>query len=182
MARDTNELDPEDGSATLPSGARIAAVVSTYHSELVDAMAASARRTLEERGLASGDWFEVRAPGAYELPLLAQRLAKRGDFDAILCFGLVLRGGTDHDRYISNAVSTRLLDVSLEHDVPVMFGVLTPNDLGQARRRARTLADGGLDKGREVALAAIGAIRGLGSIEAERERRKKKGGRGSDGR
>jgi 6,7-dimethyl-8-ribityllumazine synthase len=92
---------------------------------------------------------------------VARRLAQRADVDAVLCFGLVLRGETDHDRYISNAVATRLLDASLETDTPILFGVLTPNDLEQAERRALPRERGGLDKGREVAVAAVEVLAAL---------------------
>lgn len=171
MAKDTNNttsIDPQ----RLPIGSRIAVVASTYHGELVETMKASARAVLEAAGLGSDDWLEVAVPGAYELPLVARRLALRDDVDAVLCFGLVLRGDTDHDRYISSTVATRLMDAAFEADTPILFGVLTPNNVGQARRRARTEADGGLDKGREVARAAIGVLAALeqaGSVGA-RER------------
>lgn len=167
MAKDTASDRPDDAPpARLPEGARIAVAASTYHGELVDGMAASARKRLVDAGLAEDDWLTVAVPGAYELPLVARRLARRDDVDAVLCFGLVLKGDTDHDRYISSTVATRLMDASFETDTPILFGVLTPNNVGQARRRARTLDEGGLDKGREVADAAIGVLRAL--AEADR--------------
>jgi len=166
MAQDSPNDAHDDGPLALPSGARVAVAASTYHGELVGAMTASARARLLAAGLAEGDWLEVAVPGAYELPIVARRLAARDDVDAVLCFGLVVRGDTDHDRYISNAVSTRLVDASFETDTPILFGVLTPNNVGQARRRARTREDGGLDKGREVADAAIGVLRALAEADS----------------
>jgi 6,7-dimethyl-8-ribityllumazine synthase len=158
-----------DAHTRLSPGRRIATVVSSYHLELTGAMAASAAATLREAGLGEGDLLEFEAPGAYELPILAQALAARADVDAVLCFGLVLRGETDHDRYISAAVAEALQRVGLDARKPVLFGVLTCNTLEQAQARARLAADGGLDKGREVARAAIGALATLEQIAATTE-------------
>ncbi len=96
--------------------ARIGAVVSRYHAEITGAMLASARETLEAAGLAPAELISVEAPGSFELPLLAQRLLRRADIDAVLCFGLVLKGATEHDRYIAAAVSEGLMRVALEAD------------------------------------------------------------------
>jgi 6,7-dimethyl-8-ribityllumazine synthase len=150
---------------TLPPGTRIAICSSTYHGALIDLMRASARRVLTAAGVAQADLLEVRVPGAFELPIVARRCALRPDVHAVLCFGLVLRGETDHDRYIAHAVAQGLVDVSLETDTPVLFGVLTPNDLQQAERRARPREQGGLDKGREVAAAAIEVLAALHTVD-----------------
>ena len=118
-------------------------------------MVESARVTLLERGLAEEGFEEHLVPGAFELPLAAQRLARREDVDAVLAFGLVLKGETDHDRHIARAVVDALMRIGLETDTPVLLGLLTCPSLAHAERRARTAAEGGLDKGREVALAAV---------------------------
>lgn len=150
---------------SLPVGTRVVALVSSYHDDVTSPMAESARLTLMEAGLAEDHWERVTAPGAFELPLLAQRAARREDVDAVLCFGLVMRGETPHDVYISQSAADGLMRVGLEADKPVLFGLLTTLDLPQARRRAVTADEGGLDKGREVALACIGALDGLGRID-----------------
>ena len=109
----------------------------------------------------------ISAPGAFELPLLARRLARRGGVDAVLCFGLVLKGETRHDEYVAGAAAQGLVQASLETDVPILFGVLTCQTLEQARARALPAADGGrFDKGREVARAAIHALGSLREIDA----------------
>jgi 6,7-dimethyl-8-ribityllumazine synthase len=144
----------------LRSGARLAAVVSSYHPELTQAMYESARSELERSGL-EGELLRVDAPGAFELPLIARRLGLRDDVDAVLCLGLVLKGETPHDRYIADAVAHGLQRVALEVDKPVLFGVLTCDTIEQARARALPAANGGHDKGREVARAAIGALDAL---------------------
>jgi 6,7-dimethyl-8-ribityllumazine synthase len=160
----TQPSGAEIANDRLPSGVRIASIASTYHAELTGAMAASAARTLRHAGLDPDGLLEFSAPGAYELPILAQACAAREDVDAVLCFGLVLRGETDHDRYISASVADALQRVGLEHGKPVLFGVLTCNTLDQARARARTADEGGLDKGREGARAAIAALATLDRI------------------
>jgi 6,7-dimethyl-8-ribityllumazine synthase len=142
----------------MPSTARMACIVSTYHEELTGAMLASALETLGAAGIGTERVQVVRAPGAFELPLLAHALATRDDVAAVLCFGLVLKGETEHDRYISDACAHGLVDVALETGKPVLFGVLTCATLEQARHRARRESEGGLDKGREVALAALAAL------------------------
>jgi 6,7-dimethyl-8-ribityllumazine synthase len=149
--------------------ARVAAVVSRYHPEITGGMFASARATLTAAGLAPGDLLRIDAPGSYELPLIAQRLARRPDVDAVLCFGLVLKGETDHDRYIAWAVSDGLMRVALEHEKPVLFGVLTCSTLAQAEARARRRAEGGLDKGAEVARAAVETLNALAEASAAPE-------------
>lgn len=122
-------------------------------------MAASALRTLLDHGLEERDFIDVRVPGAFELPLVARRLAVRDDVDAVLCFGLVLRGETTHDRYVAGAAMQGILQASFETDKPILFGVLTCDSLEQARARALPAAEGGKhDKGREVALAAIDTL------------------------
>lgn len=152
--------------ARLPAGARIAAVRSRYHGELTAGMLASARDTLAAAGLAEGDLLAIDAPGAFELPVLAQRLASRDDVDAVLCFGLVLKGETEHDLYVADSVAHALQDVALAARKPVLFGVLTCRTLEQAEARARRAEEGGLDKGREVALAAIEALAALDAAGA----------------
>jgi 6,7-dimethyl-8-ribityllumazine synthase len=149
-------------AARLRAGARLGAVVSSYHAELTGAMLASAARELAAAGLDEGALVQVDAPGAFELPLIARRLALRDDLDAVLCFGLVLKGETSHDRYIADAVAHGLQRVALETDKPVLFGVLTCDTLEQARARALPADQGGShDKGREVARAAVAALAAL---------------------
>ena len=83
------------------------------------------------------------------------------DVDAVICFGLVLKGETDHDRYIASAVSQGLMRVALEHQKPVLFGVLTCSTLAQAKARALPRSAGGFDKGDEVARAAVETLNAL---------------------
>ena len=139
---------------------------STYHSDVVGTMLSSAKEVLRAAGLEAQDLLEVEVPGAFELPVVVQRLARRDDVGAVLAFGLVLRGETDHDRYIATAVSHALMRIGLETDKPVLLGLLTCPSLEHARARASRAEDGGLDKGREVALAAIEVLHSLRAADA----------------
>jgi len=160
MARDTASSDSH--APQLRPGVRVAAVVSSYHRELCRAMADSAKQELVAAGLEPAAYLELDAPGAFELPVIAAELARREDVDAVLCFGLVLKGETEHDRHISRAVAHGLVDIGREQRKPVLFGVLTCNTLEQARARALPPSAGGQhDKGREVACAALGALAAL---------------------
>lgn len=166
MARPHESREPRaPGDArlgeVLAGGDRIALVVSAYHADVTGEMCASARDTLREAGLSPEVVLEVWTPGSFELPVVAQRLARRPDVRAVLCLGLVLRGETTHDRHIATAVAQGLMQVGLATDTPVLFGVLTCDTLDQARVRARRATDGGLDKGREVALAALEVLAAL---------------------
>ena len=159
---------PSDRLRLRPS-TRIAAVVSSYHGDLTGGMFESARETLISAGLEPGNLERVDAPGAYELPVVAQALARRNDVDAVLCFGLVLKGETEHDLHIAGAVAQGLMRVGLDQGKPVLFGVLTCSNLAQAEARARRAAEGGLDKGAEVARAAVAALSALERAAGERQ-------------
>ena len=161
----------------LPAGARIACAVSTYHEDITGEMLASALEALAELGVEREAVLVVACPGAFELPLVAQRLARRKDVVAVLCFGLVLKGETEHDRYISEACAHGLTQVALETDTPVLFGVLTCANLAQARERARREDAGGQDKGREVALAALELLAALRSADEGAKTRSRKSAR-----
>jgi 6,7-dimethyl-8-ribityllumazine synthase len=165
---------PPPERVVLARSARLACVVSSYHAELTDSLLDSALCTLAEHGIGRERVDVVRAPGTFELPVIAQRLAARADVCAVLCFGLVLKGETEHDRYIAEATAHGLMEVALAHAKPVLFGVLTCATHAQAVRRARPASQGGLDKGREVALAALaalGALRDAGGTAARRRAR-----------
>jgi len=155
-------------------GSRIAACVSRFHADLTGAMLESARHELAASGADVEQMPTVWVPGAFELPLVARRLARRDDVDAVLCFGLVLKGETTHDHWVAQGAVQGLVQVALECDKPVLLGILTCDTLDQARARALPPELGGReDKGREVARAAIETlvaldeISGRGAIETE---------------
>jgi 6,7-dimethyl-8-ribityllumazine synthase len=151
------------------AGARIGVVVSRFHAELTGAMLASAKAELSASGVAEQDILEVWVPGAFELALVARSLAQRVDIDAVVCLGLILKGETEHDRWVAQGAVQGLVQASLETDKPVLFGVLTCATLEQARARAlpAELRPGGKgeDKGRQVARAAIETLAALDRVE-----------------
>ncbi|MFT7667390.1 MAG: 6,7-dimethyl-8-ribityllumazine synthase [Planctomycetota bacterium] len=151
-------------------GARIAFVVSTFHHELTSAMMHSAQDELEASGVTRQDMFVAEVPGAFELPIVARRFARRKDVDAVICLGLVLKGETSHDIYVSHGAADGIRSVMLETDKPVLLGVLTCNTIEQARARALSPANGGeQDKGRELAIAAIQVLAALDTASATPE-------------
>lgn len=156
-------LDPQSSSRApeMRAGVRVAAVVSRFHEDLTGSMLRSAEAELRAAGM-EDDIRVVWAPGAFELPLIARRLARRKDVDAVLCFGLVLTGETTHDHWVAMGATQGITLASLETDKPILFGVLTCQTVEQARSRALSEADGGKeDKGREVARACIRTLNAL---------------------
>ncbi|MEM8711373.1 MAG: 6,7-dimethyl-8-ribityllumazine synthase [Planctomycetota bacterium] len=156
-------LDPKSGdrSPETRPGIRVGAVVSRFHEDLTGAMLRSAEAELRAAGM-EDDVHVVWAPGAFELPLIARRLARRKDIDAVLCFGLVLTGETTHDHWVSMGATQGIQLASLETGKPILFGVLTCQTLEQARSRALSVDEGGKeDKGREVARAAVATLNAL---------------------
>ena len=134
-------------------GARrsIAIVVSTYHDEYARGLVAHARREIEE--LAPGSRLEVfEVPGSFEVPLVVQGVAERGESEAIIAFGVLLEGQTAHARLISTAVTEALMRIGLATHVPVIHEILVLQDEEQAR--ARCLGDE-LNRGTEGARAAV---------------------------
>ena len=101
-------------------------------------------------------------PGAFEIPLIAARMAKSGKYDAVICLGAVIRGSTSHYDYVCNEVSKGIASVSLETGVPVLFGVLTTEDIEQAIERAGTKAG---NKGYDCALSAVEMVNLIREME-----------------
>ena len=133
------------------SGARVAVVASSWHEPVMDGLLAGAHRALSDAGAI--DVTVLRAPGSFELPLLAQACATSG-FDAVVALGVIIRGGTPHFEYVSSAATDGLARVALDTGVPIGFGLLTCDDEQQALDRAG-LPDSSEDKGREAAEAAL---------------------------
>lgn len=103
-------------------------------------------------------------PGAFEIPLIASKMAKSGAYDAIICLGAVIRGNTSHYDYVCSEVSKGIASVSLANDIPVLFGVLTTENVEQAIERAGTKAG---NKGYDCAVSAIEMVNLIAKIEEE---------------
>ena len=142
---------------------RVAVLVSRYHTETTDALEKGARSAFEAAGGAPGMLEVFDSPGAFELAGLASVALETGRFDAVVCLGCVIRGETSHDAWINGAVAHELAALSSRHGRPAAFGVITCNDIDQAR--ARSGGDRG-DKGVESMTAAITAARIAGAIRA----------------
>ncbi len=132
------------------AGLRVAVVATRWHEQVTGAMLDSAVRTLGECGVV--DPTVVRVPGAFELPLAAQAAAAGSD--AVVCLGVVIRGGTPHFDYVCSAATDGLTRVALDTGVPVGFGLLTCDTEEQALERSG-LPGSKEDKGREATLAAL---------------------------
>ena len=143
--------------------ARIALLVSRFNGFVVESLLAGALDTLRRHGANERDLQVVRVPGAYEMPIAAQRLAAGKRYDAIIALGAVIRGGTPHFEYVAGECTKGLSSVSMQHDIPVAFGVLTVDSIEQAIERAGTKAG---NKGAEAAMSAIEMINLLRNLDS----------------
>lgn len=152
----------EGDPACLPSGVRVAIVVSRYNAAVTERMLAGAARTLAAAGLDRSRLDVARVPGAFELPVVADRLAATGEYAAVICLGAIIRGETTHDQHIARAVGGGIEAIARVRGLPVLFGVLTCDTLAQALARAGGEAATGYagtgNKGAECASAAIEMI------------------------
>ncbi len=149
-----NEIATKEGELVLRD-ARIALLVSRFNGFIVESLLQGALDTLKRHGADERDLQIIRVPGAFEMPLVAQRLAASKHFDALIALGAVIRGGTPHFEYVAGECTKGLAAVSLKYDLPVAFGVLTVDTIEQAIERAGTKAG---NKGAEAALSAIEMI------------------------
>jgi 6,7-dimethyl-8-ribityllumazine synthase len=145
------------------TGMRIAIVVSRFNEAITGALLDGARRALSDRGVADDDVTVAWVPGAFELPLVAKRLATNGRHDGVVCLGAVIRGDTPHFDYVAGEASRGLQQAALDTGVPIVFGVLTTDTMQQAQDRV-----GGCEghKGEEAALTAVEMIELLRRLDA----------------
>lgn len=134
------------------AGCRFAVIVSAFNSDITEGLLRGAREALAAASVADGDITVVRVPGAFEIPVTALELGTRGEFDAIICIGCVIKGDTMHFEYIAAATCNGIADAANATGVPMALGVLTTLTEEQAQERA---ASGSGNKGREAAEAAI---------------------------
>lgn len=152
-----NTIVPKD----LHPQSRFAIVVSRYNEDITGNLLIGSIETLTEAGIDEDQIDIVWVPGAWELPLIAKKMADSQRYAAVICLGCVIRGETTHDRQINRFVSLAVGELSLKYDIPVVFGVLTCNSRRQAIHRSG--GDVG-NKGHEVAKAAIDMVRLLDTI------------------
>lgn len=135
--------------------AKIGIVVSEWNEQVTESLYAGAHKTLLEAGISRAGIDRINVPGSFELSLGSQWMAERKDIDAVICLGCVIQGETKHFDFICDAVASGITNVGLKFNKPVIFGVLTTNNLKQALDRA-----GGKhgNKGDEAAATAIGML------------------------
>lgn len=152
-------------SSELPDASyyRVGIVVSEYHNEITEKLLEGALEVFRQQNVQQYNLYIEYAPGAFELPLACQRLMRWHRLDGIIALGCVIKGDTEHDKYINHSVADALQTLQLNYGKPICFGVLTPNTMEQAEDRA-----GGIhgNKGVEVAAACLKMI----AIEKRLER------------
>lgn len=134
------------------SGIKVGIVVARFNEFITSKLLSGAMDGLLRHNVQEEDIQVAWVPGAFEIPLIASKMAKSGKYDAVICLGAVIRGSTSHYDYVCNEVSKGIAAVSLETGIPVMFGVLTTENIEQAIERAGSKAG---NKGSECAEGAI---------------------------
>ena len=137
------------------SGIKIGIVASRFNEFIVSKLIGGAEDGLTRHGVADDDITLAWVPGAFEIPLVAKKMAESGKYDAVICLGAVIRGATSNYDYVCAEVSKGIAQASLSSGVPVMFGILTTDTIEQAIERAGTKAG---NKGYDCALGAIEMI------------------------
>lgn len=136
----------------IAQGLKIGIIAARFNEFIVGKLVGGALDGLKRHGVEEDDIEIAWVPGAFEIPLVAKKMAKSKKYDAIICVGAVIRGATPHFEYVSSEVSKGIAGVSLETEVPVIFGVLTTDTIEQAIERAGTKAG---NKGYDAAVTAI---------------------------
>jgi 6,7-dimethyl-8-ribityllumazine synthase len=136
----------------IAEGKKFAIVVARFNDFIGDRLTGGALDALTRCGARSEDIDLVKVPGAFEIPLIAKKMATQKKYNAVICLGAVIRGATSHFDYVSAEVSKGIAQVSIESEIPVIFGVLTTDTIEQAIERAGTKAG---NKGWDAAMAAV---------------------------
>ena len=145
----------------IAKGIKVGIVVGRFNEFIGSKLLSGALDTLRRHGAEEEDISVAWGPGAFEIPLAAKKMAKSGNYDAVICLGAVIRGATAHFEYVSAEVSKGIAAVGLDSEIPVIFGVLTVDSIEQAIERAGTKAG---NKGSEAAASAIEMVNLLKEI------------------
>ncbi len=140
---------------------RFGIVLARFNSFIVERLLEGALDTLQRSGATTDDIAVARVPGAFEIPLVARKMAASGRYDAIICLGAVIRGATSHYDLVANEAAKGIAQAGMETGVPILFGVLTTDTIEQAIERAGSKAG---NKGSESALAAIEMVNLLAAL------------------
>jgi 6,7-dimethyl-8-ribityllumazine synthase len=144
-------------------GLKFALVVSRFNSFITERLLEGALDCLRRKGVAEADLTLVRVPGAWEIPLVAKRLAQSKAHDAVVCLAAVIRGATPHFDYVASEVSKGVAQVSLDSGVPVLYGILTTDTLEQAVERAGSKAGNKGFAAAEAAIEMVNLLKELGA-------------------
>ena len=144
-------------------GIKVGIVCARFNEFIVSKLLSGCEDTLLRHGVQAEDIAVAWVPGAFEIPLIASKMAKSGKYDAVIALGAVIRGSTSHYDYVCSEVSKGVASVALNSDIPVMFGVLTTDTIEQAIERAGTKAG---NKGSECAQGAIEMVNLIRALDA----------------
>ncbi len=158
-------MNTYQGKLVAPSKAKFAIIVSRFNEFVTGKLLSGAIDALGRHGVKDADVDVVWSPGSFEIPLLAQKIAASEKYSAIVCLGAVIRGGTDHNRYIASEVAKGVAQAAMQTGVPCIFGVLTCDTLEQAIERAGSKSG---NKGAEAANAAIEMVNLLQQIPGKK--------------
>ena len=150
-----------EGKVVAPKGMRVGIVASRFNSFIVEKLLEGAVDGLVRHGVKEDHITACWVPGAFEIPLMAQKMAQSGKYDAVICVGAVIRGSTSHYDYVCNEVSKGIAAVGLQTGKPVLFGVVTTENIEQAIERSGSKAG---NKGYDCALSAIEMVNVLKQI------------------
>ena len=141
-----------EGNVVAENNMRIGIVAARFNEFITSKLVAGAQDALRRHNVSEEDVDVAWVPGAFEIPLIASKMAKSGTYDAVICLGAVIRGSTSHYDYVCAEVSKGIAQVGLESGLPVLFGVLTTDTIEQAIERAGTKAG---NKGYDCAMSAL---------------------------
>ncbi|MEY2342213.1 6,7-dimethyl-8-ribityllumazine synthase [Acidithiobacillus sp. IBUN Pt1247-S3] len=150
-----------EGNLQVGAGERYALLVARFNSFITQQLEQGAIDGLKRHGAKEEQIQVIYSPGAYEIPLLAQKLARSGKYSAVLCLGAVIRGGTPHFDYVAGEAAKGIAQVGLDTGVPVIFGILTTDSIEQAIERAGTKAG---NKGFDAAMTAMEMVQLLKNL------------------
>ena len=150
-----------EGKVVAPEGMRVGIVASRFNSFIVEKLLDGAVDGLVRHGVEEHNITACWVPGAFEIPLTAQKMAQSDKYDAVICVGAVIRGSTSHYDYVCNEVSKGIAAVGLQTGKPVLFGVVTTENIEQAIERSGSKAG---NKGYDCALSAIEMVNLMGQI------------------
>lgn len=152
-----------EGNVVAEKNIKVGIVVARFNEFITSKLLSGAVDGLKRHNVQDDDISVAWVPGAFEIPLMAKKMAESRKYDAIICLGAVIRGSTSHYDYVCNEVSKGVASVSLNSNIPVMFGILTTENIEQAIERAGTKAG---NKGYDCALGAIEMVNLMRSMEA----------------